>query len=147
MVAVFPQVRSGKGNDNVCNIIKLVKKHNLSEYATMSEMAILVKNEHNVLVGNEKINIEEFKKSLNSFDFFNNDNYVNENHIDLFNYQNVLYKFKNAIVEYLNNKDIKDKKSQYFTLPSSPSLDAFTKVGNNKLDIMPTGRDYGLLFE
>ncbi len=147
MVAVFPQVRSGKGNDNVCNIINLVKKHSLSEYATMSEMVILVKSEQNAILGNKEINIEEFKKSLNSFDFFNNDNYVNNSNVDLFDYQNLFFKFKNAIVEYLNNKDIKDKKSQYFTLPSSPSLDAFTKVGNNKLDIMPTGRDYGLLFE
>ena len=88
MVAVFPQVRSGKGNDNVCNIINLVKKHSLSEYATMSEMVILVKSEQNAILGNKEINIEEFKKSLNSFDFFNNDNYVNNSNVDLFDYQN-----------------------------------------------------------
>ena len=49
------------------------------------------------------------------------------------------------ILHKINSFNILDKESEFFNLPISP--DSIEKTPYNKLDINPTGRDFGLTFE
>ncbi|RZJ46461.1 MAG: hypothetical protein EOO19_10335 [Chryseobacterium sp.] len=55
--------------------------------------------------------------------------------------------FKEKFISNLSNSEHVDEPIKKLERKVSPSLEAYEYVGNNKLDIDPSERSYGLLFE
>lgn len=95
---------------------------------------------------NDKRN--EVKQQIQFFSFYDLDNieYEFSNEKQLFKIIETLSKFKE---ELLNRLTEKTQAIDFGKLERnvSPPLEAYEYIGNNKLDIKPSGRSYGLLFE
>ncbi len=95
------------------------------------------------------------EEAYNYYKFFDNfvfkyDHFTFEEDYTKGYFRSSFLRIKDNILAYLENKfDFKTEKLyQDFdsNLPASPPSEAYRKVGNNNLNIKPSGRDYGLLF-
>ncbi|PPZ90524.1 hypothetical protein C3729_12975 [Cloacibacterium normanense] len=135
-------------NDSVDKDIKFIytfaKTNGLDEYSSVSEIREKIRND-------KKLNSIPSKKSyinkLNRFSFFDPSNVKYKKSEDAYDILSLLTLIKNEIITYLNNKKTDFSKQNILRRRVSPPLEAFKSVGHNNLDIKPTGRDYGLLFE
>jgi len=100
------------------------------------------KKDYKNLLNDKKLEILE--KLLNQVKKVKKEDYkANENKDVL---ERVLFRIKYFLEIEIIRKDDSIKKVE-FKIPPIPPQTAFKKVGNNKLKINPTGRDYGLLFK
>lgn len=87
---------------------------------------------------------EKIIKELNDINFYDNHLFITSlDREELIDIQKTLYNFQLAIIDVLKQDGSLIKGEASKTSPSPPLT---VKVGNNKLDIKPTGKDYGLLF-
>lgn len=120
----------------------------------------IVNNEYDVFTSNYEMKRDILHKSFyinyienKKEEFFIEFKKINFDEISMFvdtvdnkdfkNLQKILFNFKLALIESFKNDGVLPKLSLSTTSASPPLT---RKVGNNKLDIKPTGRDYGLLF-
>ena len=132
----------------VDNDIKLIynfaKKNKLDEYSSVSEIREKIRNDEELRHLSSR-NSHIIK--LNNFSFFDQNNVKYKKTEDVYDILSLLTLIKNEIITYLNNKKTDFSKQNILRRRVSPPLEAFKSVGHNNLDIKPTGRDYGLLFE
>lgn len=99
----------------------------------------------------DKDEIEQALNSIESFSFYDIDNYIVENNDNdsLLTLISILSKFKSELISKLtsNSEDRMYMDFGGLERKASPNMETYEYVGNNKLDITPTHRSYGLLFE
>lgn len=123
------------------DIFKFVIDKNYDNFTSNYEMKFDISASfYNDYIKNRKeAFLEDFKKvnfyDINLFEIKNIDN--------LADLQKTLHNFKSAIVDVVKQNGFLAEVKLSKTSESPPLT---KKIGNNKLDIKPTGRDYGLLF-
>lgn len=135
-------------NDSVDKDIKFIytfaKNNGLDEYSSVSEIREKIRNDKRLRSISSK---KSYINKLNSFSFFDQNNVYYKKTEDIFDVLSMLTLIKNEIITYLKNKKVDFSNQTILKRRTSPPLEAFRSVGHNNLDIKPTGRDYGLLFE
>ncbi|MEM6718641.1 MAG: hypothetical protein AAF611_04985 [Bacteroidota bacterium] len=103
-----------------------------------------------------KNNLSSSKKNykiITDFSFYEKENYeLKKNQADsnlVFELMMILSSFKSELLRILfPDTDIKiENTKSNIKYNLTPPLEAYEPVGNNQLDISPSGRSYGLLFE
>lgn len=134
----------------VNKIFKFVIKENLVEDFSLDKInnsaKIFFENEYHSLSKKNKLDIIN---ELDEYSFFNikGYNFDKKEKSKLFKLILVLSIFKSEIIKLLENKKLDYPDYGPLKRKASPSLETYEYVGNNKLEIHPTNRSYGLLFE
>ncbi len=122
-------------------IFKFVIDNNYDIFTSNYEMKLDISNSfYNKHIKNSK---EDFIVDFKNVDFYDNNLYNTTESKELANLQKTLFNFKLAIVDVMRQNGALSAVKMSTTSASPPLT---RKMGNNKLDIKPTGRDYGLLF-
>lgn len=125
-------------------IYNFAKKYRLDEYSSVSEIREKIRNDNELKSLKAK---KSYIDRLNKFSFFDLKNSTYKKSEEIFDTLSLLTLIKNEIITYLKNKKTDFSEQNILKRRVSPPLEAFQSVGHNNLDIKPTGRDYGLLFE
>lgn len=132
----------------VKEVYEFIINHDLHKYVDDFTIDDLIKKKSifSSITKTQAINLVRFFDNNN----FNKENFECEDETILNNFKSTFFNVKYLILLYLDEKFTLNKfnyESDFvLTLPVSPPAIAYKKVGNNNLDIKPSGRDYGLLF-
>lgn len=94
----------------------------------------------------EKAKIKDELKALSFYDVNNYSVKLQQSEDEIFELMQSLSKFREELLNDLNVQEVKIN-FEPIERKVSPSLEAYEYVGMNKLDITPSDRSYGLLFE
>jgi|SRR6218665_1774868 len=126
-------------------LYKFALENNFDEFTTLSQIRNKLREKQFHPSFN---NFEEYSKKLNEFAFFDEKHYIlKDTSYDIYDISNLLKQIKEEVLYYINPNTPKHFSGYILERQVSPPLEAFERVGNNKLNIKPSGRDYGLLFE
>lgn len=89
------------------------------------------------------------KQQVQHFSFYDVNNFSagTSKNDELFKLMVTLSKFKAELLAFLSETKTKNMSFGKLKRKVSPPVEAYEYVGNNKLDIIPSERSYGLLFE
>lgn len=123
------------------DVFKFVIDKNYDNFTSNYEMKfdISVSFYNDYIKNRKEVFLEDFKK----VNFYDINLFEINNNVNLTDLQKTLYNFKLAIVDVIKQDGVLAEVKLSKTSASPPLT---KKVANNKLDIKPTGRDYGLLF-
>lgn len=136
-------------NSDIKFILDFAKQNSIDEYSSVSDIREMIR-QCSFLKFKDKGRKEIFIENTEGFNFFNKDNYYNLPNYIITSYYDLFSTLMLILMEVLNflkteGKDFRNE--NILRRRVSPPLEAFKKVNHNNLDIKPTGRDYGLLFE
>lgn len=91
----------------------------------------------------------QLRQHVTDFSFYDVNNFTadTEKNEALFKKMVILSRFKEELINILSDNKKKTVKFGKLERKISPPLKAYVYTGNNKLDIAPSKRSYGLLFE
>lgn len=126
-------------------LYKFAIENNFNEFTTLSDIRKKLKEKN---FNPSFTSFDEYSKTLNNFSYFDKKNYIiKDASYDTYDISNLLKQIKEEVLYYIDPKTPKNFSGYILERQVSPPLEAFERVGNNKLNIKPSGRDYGLLFE
>lgn len=135
--------------DSVTDLEKTIfnfVKHNAYDAITSTyemKLDILEQSFYKDYIENKK---EEFIKEFKKINFYDPNMFTNvDNNNDFRGLKQTLHNFKLAVADLFKTDGVLPQITLSTTSPS-PSLDSMKKIPYNKMDIKPTGKDYGLLF-
>lgn len=140
----------GSAPEEIRDIFDFVSKKNLDEKSKIkdikSEVAQFVQC---IAIHNSEELKLKLKQQVHDFSFYDINNFTQETEKGevLFKKMVVLSRFKEELMNYLSDQKKNNIKFGKIERKVSPPIQAYNYTGNNKLDINPSKRSYGLLFE
>jgi hypothetical protein len=135
------------GNPSIRDLFGFVLSQNFDSYASLSILRKLAADHYfDKLSSVNAVVLEEFISSISDFNFFDKTCYNSVVPLEDCLLTN-LANFRDELLIYIDKAFNKNRPSYKLTRQVSPPLEAYVYVGHSKLNLISTGRDYGLLFE
>lgn len=128
----------------ISNLFNLISNKSFDKYVYRFEFKKIITEEFlKTLKGTSKPYKKELFELIQNFDAYNSDNYINFDFMsaELFDF------FLKDVSDFININYLKNVQSYKLERLANPPSEVYDYVGFSKLEIKPTGRDYGLLFE
>jgi hypothetical protein len=130
-------------------IYNFINKNNLIELEDFSKITVQIEND---IYGSYDLKKAKEYSDFHKNYYFSDSDFECNDVFDLIEFKSIFIDVKENIFMYLNKKYALNKSkitsTVKYTIPPAftGNENAYKKVGNNNLDILPTGRDYGLIF-
>lgn len=131
-------------NSNILDIFEYISSLNLISFLSFAELKCYASDEYIKKFKFKKNNEwQEYISSIKDYDFLDPDNYKAP--VDDYVMSN-LSNFRDIIIAVIEQKYNTNRESFKLSRLVSPPLSAYKYIGHS-IDIKPTGKNYGFLFE
>jgi hypothetical protein len=137
----------GTSNSSIENLIGFVLEQNFDAFTSLPKLRKCINSEYlPVLNVQDAAQWMKVVQSVSDFNFFDIQNYKAGEAPD-FDLMNIFSNFRDELLIAGDLTYNPERHTLKLTRQVSPPLSAYEYMGHSKLNIIPTGRDYGLLFE
>ncbi|MFA6073635.1 MAG: hypothetical protein WC758_05970 [Candidatus Woesearchaeota archaeon] len=136
-------------NELVDELFSFVKNNNINDDTSLPKMREYIKeNYHEKLLSYSESELEIFIEKIKHENFYNDALYNCKTPSNLYSFMNSLDSFRCEMIYYIEGRISKKERPHHKLVRMiSPPIEAYEYIGHSKIDIKPTGRDFGLLFE